>query len=72
MSQTLDEWVTSFIQERAKNWLVVIACLSGNDYAANIRGKSFGIVRPIVAARDDAEKADLLLARVRTVSEYCS
>ncbi|HEX9429360.1 MAG TPA: hypothetical protein VF944_03205 [Candidatus Bathyarchaeia archaeon] len=71
MSETLSEWVTSSIQECAKNRLVVTACLSGNDYAANIRGKSFGIVRPIVAAKDDAEKADLLLAQVRIVSESC-
>jgi hypothetical protein len=64
--QRLREWVTFFVQVRAKNRLVVIACLAGNDYASNIKGKSFGTVRPIVAGKDDADKADVLLAQVRT------
>jgi hypothetical protein len=64
----VNELFTSFIQGRAKNRLVVIACLAGNDYAANIRGKSFGIIRPIVMAQDKADKADVLLTQVRAVS----
>jgi len=53
-----------FVQTRAKNRLVVTACLSGTDYAVNIRGKSFGSIRSITAKIDDADKVDLLLFRV--------
>jgi hypothetical protein len=53
-----------FVQTRAKNRLVVIACLAGNDYAANIKGKSFGTALKVAAEINDAEKADLLLGKV--------
>jgi len=54
-----------FVQTRAKNRLVVIACVAGNDYAANIKGKSFGTALKVaVEIDDDAEKADLLLGKV--------
>ena len=62
--QIISRWTTSFVQTRAKNRLVVIACLAGNDYAANIKGKSFGTIRPIVMAKDIADKADVLLTQV--------
>ena len=44
----------------------IIACVAGNDYAANIKGKSFGTALKVAVEVDDAEKADLLLENVCT------
>jgi hypothetical protein len=59
------ETTSCLVQICAKNRLIVTACLAGNDYATNIRGKSFGVVRNIVIVMNNAEKADILLKQVQ-------